>query len=46
MSEIVGTDLNPTEETSLASMISLGLAKHLEKYDLSCFIRAGIIGLA
>ena len=32
MSDVVGFDLKPTEETSLNQMLEYGLSKHLEKY--------------
>jgi hypothetical protein len=33
MSQIVGVDLHPTDETSLANMIDLGLSRYLEQYE-------------
>ena len=32
MSEVVGQDITPEEDTSLNQMVELGLTKHIEKY--------------
>ena len=37
MSQIVGFNLRPTGETSLASMLDLGLTKFSEQYELILF---------